>query len=813
MKYMKKAFTLMEITIGLLIISILALLCMPVINSQLEKSKEYSYYLAYKTVEKIASQILIYGDSENDTPEQSAYNVQSGRIWNKLIPSAYANFYSGDDAIKKYKSLFQDSPFMWPIEYISFGEHEWDLAKMCVNNPNGANNIGQNHFLAYSNADKLANSGKALYSGGKFCEDVFNIATYSCTKNGVTTDNCYKLMNNGEISKAVNKLRSDAEGDDNHKDSSGQHDHRMGYSASTQSAYYNRFERNYVYQRFFGAGQQFTEPFVMSNFPYLGNGNGLAPRNFGDNEDDFKNNRGSIIGWLRNSEASNVCQMLGTGTGLDSFYICSSNDNCQCTVIKQREQYDIDDEISKYAKGIIGGHSGIGSVQNLAPAACDDSYINAGGTWSTSDDNSMDYFPYDALHVNVYSHITSRCTCSGGVALNNPKVCCSGLNMYYDGSTCKSCAWNQTYDPASRSCVCADGFSASENDCSEIACPFGMHKSDTNTPDVCVPNLPFLSAQHLCERISQLYNTVDSHCRANDIIIANPVGFNRAAGNYLRRSTSFSSVPANITFSNGQRLWILSNKAASIPGLTYNPDTDSPRLSVCHLIKIDSAETSKTSEVNNNNTLCLGERVRGVSIMQLEGVPTQLRKKIDSKWFGDAAKCCATPNYDKNDSSLYAPEDTMHQNLDNSNPRVYAISGFTVFVDIDGESKGTNTLWDDIFPFYLSSDGKVFPGYPINNSMAAKRNIAGNSSWLQADVYYFDYSADDNHRRRVVLYRSIPMARAMCEARMVNSNAVYCQNLGNNFRRAADINVNGDSQHPCDAYQCYVKVKNKIKFL
>ena len=60
----KKAFTLMEIGMGLLVLSILVIVCIPIITNQVKKTDEYSYYLAFKTVEKMGSQIVAFGDPE-----------------------------------------------------------------------------------------------------------------------------------------------------------------------------------------------------------------------------------------------------------------------------------------------------------------------------------------------------------------------------------------------------------------------------------------------------------------------------------------------------------------------------------------------------------------------------------------------------------------------------------------------------------------------------------------------------------------------------------------------------------------------------
>ena len=42
--------------------------------------------------------------------------------------------------------------------------------------------------------------------------------------------------------------------------------------------------------------------------------------------------------------------------------------------------------------------------------------------------------------------------------------------------------------------------------------------------------------------------------------------------------------------------------------------------------------------------------------------------------------------------------------------------GYTVYVDIDGASNGTNTLWEDVYPFYVTLSGKVIPAYDALNA-------------------------------------------------------------------------------------------------
>ena len=68
-------FTMMEVLLAVFIVGILAAVTIPIISRQLEKSDEYSYYLAYRTVEKMAGQIVAQGDHAEDT---TAINIKDG---------------------------------------------------------------------------------------------------------------------------------------------------------------------------------------------------------------------------------------------------------------------------------------------------------------------------------------------------------------------------------------------------------------------------------------------------------------------------------------------------------------------------------------------------------------------------------------------------------------------------------------------------------------------------------------------------------------------------------------------------------------
>lgn len=89
---------------------------------------------------------------------------------------------------------------------------------------------------------------------------------------------------------------------------------------------------------------------------------------------------------------------------------------------------------------------------------------------------------------------------------------------------------------------------------------------------------------------------------------------------------------------------------------------------------------------------------------------------------GDARNCCASTDLSTIDYSAGLEKDN----------RAFAVGGFTVFVDINGGAKGSSTLWEDIFPFYVGTNGRVYPGYPLDapkakNAVSNDVYLAGNS--------------------------------------------------------------------------------------
>ena len=74
-KSKKTGFSLTEVAIALLIVAVLAAVTIPIIGRQLEKTDEYAYYMAFRSVEKMAAQIVAYGDPQEDINFESSSSI------------------------------------------------------------------------------------------------------------------------------------------------------------------------------------------------------------------------------------------------------------------------------------------------------------------------------------------------------------------------------------------------------------------------------------------------------------------------------------------------------------------------------------------------------------------------------------------------------------------------------------------------------------------------------------------------------------------------------------------------------------------
>ena len=98
--------------------------------------------------------------------------------------------------------------------------------------------------------------------------------------------------------------------------------------------------------------------------------------------------------------------------------------------------------------------------------------------------------------------------------------------------------------------------------------------------------------------------------------------------------------------------------------------------------------------------------------------------------------------------------------------------GYTVYVDIDGD-KGSSTLWEDVFPFYITLSGQVVPAY---NTVDGTELGGSSNEYLQTSV---QYEKINNHGRRTVdwLSKSVSYKEGACGSGFIDSSTPYCSGV------------------------------------
>ncbi len=118
-------------------------------------------------------------------------------------------------------------------------------------------------------------------------------------------------------------------------------------------------------------------------------------------------------------------------------------------------------------------------------------------------------------------------------------------------------------------------------------------------------------------------------------------------------------------------------------------------------------------------------------------------------------------------------------------------TAYTIFIDVDG-TNGNSKMWEDIFPFYLTTSGRVVP--LINSSAAAGPLNAGgaDTKYLEMNIQYMGADYQGHWALQGVDFRT-----AACRSGYLfpNSNTApsYCSPVGAGNTRLAICQTN-----PCE---------------
>ncbi|MBR1425168.1 type II secretion system protein [bacterium] len=764
LKNKKFGFTLTEISIAILIVGILTAVTLPVIRSQMGKSDEYSYYLAYKTVEKIGGQIAALGDPDYDTsylPGNSSkiasVNKTKKTHKNKLhsfiatLPSKIAN-----TELIIFKTLFPKAYADETVYENVFDESSFDDLKIeidvCINNKTdilkseAQGTEGSEDYVPaqyYTKEDFGCEPGTGTIDENGNMSDDYTDANMTSAQ--IAQQDILSLYSNSKCTMPSDKITTAKDDDGN--------DVFVGLSSAEVNSVRN------------STAKQYCE-------------NIMATRCKEDNGD-----------------ASNIIYEEETtegGTDEDGDYDAETTHVCKIKVTYSTASSGFNNYGATYYPPAVSADAcsatnGYYNMRNGAPTVT----VNDGGTIKSGQatvscmcDNNHPEPSYDNSRVCCQTP-PSGYTAYGYLNTDNTCKTCKG-DFNYTTETC--CPDYSNYDAASNKCKCVRGFEMNEAETACVRtgdCPPGMKFDET--AQACVPAPFVLEAKKLCNLVADNWNISSKHCDIFDnssnkgsdgehfykdlydaVAQKNSAYDSNVLNSINAKEGAFNSITPNIVFSNGLKMWILADRMASLPGLTFDPSITSKNQNIC--VDLDKATEGGCNAASGyfcGNELHCFTLANGLSDMT------------------DARNCC---------SSFVTP-------TGEADNRAMAISGFVIYVDING-NKGDGTLWKDVFPFYVATTGRVFPGYPLD---ATGANVGGNNpAFLSSSVYY--YKPDTSSRKREVVYSGISYAQAVCKAGIISKYAPYC--LENNIGP-----VDGPSSNPCFSNKCYITVKKKHSFL
>ena len=92
----KKAFTMVELVVALLLVAILAAVTIGIAKNKMTKIDKYSYYIAYSTMQDIAANIISQSDYDFDGEDLAAVSIYDGSHISKNMPKyLYLSAFAG----------------------------------------------------------------------------------------------------------------------------------------------------------------------------------------------------------------------------------------------------------------------------------------------------------------------------------------------------------------------------------------------------------------------------------------------------------------------------------------------------------------------------------------------------------------------------------------------------------------------------------------------------------------------------------------------------------------------------------------------
>lgn len=123
--------------------------------------------------------------------------------------------------------------------------------------------------------------------------------------------------------------------------------------------------------------------------------------------------------------------------------------------------------------------------------------------------------------------------------------------------------------------------------------------------------------------------------------------------------------------------------------------------------------------------------------------------------------------------------------------------GYTVYIDIDGD-KGSSTLWEDVFPFYITLSGQVIPAF---NTVDGKDVGGSSNEYLQTSVQY-ERISNTGRRKLDWLSKSVSFREGACKSGFINSSTPYC----------SGVTEHAECSSAASGSKCTLKTVKPVKF-
>lgn len=916
-KYKKNGFSLTEIALALLIVAVLAAVTIPIVGNQIAKTDEYAYYMAYRTVEKMAAQIVAHGDPQEDVNFETSYlpeqtkiaktnnNPADGFIYYLQHKSHIANIFN--KAVTKmayaekyiFSKLFPNTIAVSDEGRISYtDEVRWDnidfdnawlRVAVCYDFDSTGNSSPRKDVPCTKGTERAAATvfAPVRIDGDGDEKEPITPGSWRPTAGELGLLNKKTIYSQADADWVNSYISDTADGEGKYtiyyRPVTGNNARDELYPECLLDCTQYNSSSNFTYRpvtnSFDASGEIIVRPvdlnlenldlsgkLILSTAKIFDNDN--FSQIFSNNTCKSNPNSSSVYNainaWSSSTStipnAQSFCTnyftttcagtmgSISTGDAEEKTYsvqwIPGTNDNDDSDDLTPRSTNAGECKITVTTTRPVGGATS-GGVLRIASETFDSAWCTNHGYINFINKGAPNYID---------------CQCKNGFVptVNNDKACgpkslVTGVNkgrkLYHDpvlryvgdrrsyttnptqlvndkmakdsdGNAFKSCK-NGFSEPSmpltlgrnmspnlkdgyccpenghsvSGVCHCNPRYTAVYNNgfltsCTLESCPEGYHKVQVDNGQLkCLKNPSIVKSDRFCELITEHWNIKNSTCNNFERTGQNQATYYAAAQTAAKgndnvlmsadaKAGAFQELTPNIVLANGLKMWIATDKAASIPMLSYYTEGMSDKQNACvHILKNKNDNHTRTACENAGGYYCGGEEL---SCMKIDG----------STNLADARNCCSSPNF---------------TGLNENDPRRYAISGYTVYVDINGD-KGDGTLWQDVFPFFISSNGTVYPAYPINASEdSGLKYIGGNNQkQLSVDVYYFDKDEVKGKQKRVV-YSDVPYARGMCLAGKVNAATPYCQNLGDKFHAPAE--------NACDSHNCVVAIRKRLRFL